>query len=189
MVTPSCRHSPSSHAAPIREAGEALTASPRRRRLPASTLALGLSAGSVLFADLLVVAGAGRPAPYEVVTAAVVPQVATGAVVVPVAMPVAMPLDQEPAPPAPPPVAPPAARHRQRGVASWFGAPKGTCAHRTIPKGTVVTVTRADNGATVTCRVADRGPADTSRVIDLSRDTFVALAGAEVGLVEVHIRW
>ena len=195
MVRPSCHHSPSSHAAPIREAGEALRASPRRRRLPASTLAVGLGAGVVLFADLLVVAGGSRPAPYEVVVAAVVPRVPTELVVVPVSetvdrpLPVSETIDRPP--PAPAPLAPaaPAPRHHRRGVASWFGAPKGTCAHRTIPKGTIVTVTRAGSDATVTCRVADWGPADTSRVIDLSRDTFVALARAEVGLIDVHIRW
>lgn len=78
---------------------------------------------------------------------------------------------------------------QQRGRASWFPAPKGTCAHRVIPKGTVVTVVRVDNGASTTCRVADRGPADTSRVIDLSRDTFAKLAGAERGVLQVFVRW
>lgn len=146
---------------------------------------MGLCAGVVLFADLLVVAGGSRPAPYEVVVAAVVPRVPTELVVVPVSLTV----DQPPAATAPLPPAAPAPRHHRRGVASWFGAPKGTCAHRTIPKGTIVTVTRAGSDATVTCRVADWGPADTSRIIDLSRDTFVALAGAEVGLIDVHIRW
>src|SRR5581483_4715035 len=45
------------------------------------------------------------------------------------------------------------------GKASWYeDAPPGTCAHKTLPKGTVVTVTDLDTGATVQCTVADRGP-------------------------------
>ena len=79
--------------------------------------------------------------------------------------------------------------HTDRGVASWFGAPAGTCAHRTIPFGTVVRVTRLHNGAVTTCVVDDWGPADTTRVIDLSTDTFEKLAYVEAGLIDVVIEW
>ena len=79
--------------------------------------------------------------------------------------------------------------HSARGVASWFNAPDGTCAHVTIPKGTVVRVTRLQNGAVTTCIVNDWGPADTSRIIDLSMDTFEKLASAEAGLIDVLIEW
>jgi hypothetical protein len=182
MVRPSWRHSPSSHAVPKREAGQILGGSNRLRRSPLGALAVGLGAGVVLFADLLVVAGGRGPVDYEgygVAVAAVVPPVDPTPVVVPVALVVEpVPVD-----------APPVPHHRQRGVASWFDAPKGTCAHRTIPKGTIVTVVRADAGTTTTCRVADRGPSDQSRVIDLSRDTFAKLAGAEKGLLQVQLRW
>ncbi len=81
------------------------------------------------------------------------------------------------------------ATETNRGWASWFGAPEGTCAHRTIPKGTVVTVTRVSTRLTTTCVVDDWGPADTSRIIDLSTDTFEQLAPPESGLVEVIIDW
>lgn len=76
-----------------------------------------------------------------------------------------------------------------RGVASWFGAPASTCAHRTLPFGTIIKVTRVETGATTECKVADWGPADTSRVIDLSTDTFERLADASVGLIDVVIEW
>jgi hypothetical protein len=76
-----------------------------------------------------------------------------------------------------------------RGPATWFHAPDGTCAHRTIPKGTVVTVTRVATGATTTCVVDDWGPADTSRVIDLSLDTFEKLASPDSGVIDVTLSW
>lgn len=77
----------------------------------------------------------------------------------------------------------------ETGLASWFGAPAGTCAHRTAPFGAEITVTRLQTGAAVTCTVDDRGPADTSRVIDLSTDTFEKLAPTGAGLIDVKIEW
>ncbi len=76
------------------------------------------------------------------------------------------------------------------GIASWFGAPDGTCAHRTLPMGTIVKVTRIHNGAVATCKVDDRGPTlETGRLIDLSDDTFEKLAAKEAGLIDVRIEW
>ena len=76
------------------------------------------------------------------------------------------------------------------GVASWFKAPAGTCAHRTLPMGTLIKVTRLHNGATATCKVDDRGPTvETGRLIDLSLDTFEKLADREAGLIDVKIEW
>jgi hypothetical protein len=70
------------------------------------------------------------------------------------------------------------------GAASWFDAPAGTCAHRDLPLGTVVTVTRTSTGVATTCRVNDRGPAPaTNRVIDLSLDTFSKLASPDAGVI------
>ena len=75
-------------------------------------------------------------------------------------------------------------------MASWFNAPDGTCAHRTLPMGTMIKVTRNHNGATATCKVNDRGPtAETGRLIDLSLDTFEKLAAKEAGLIDVRIEW
>ena len=76
------------------------------------------------------------------------------------------------------------------GIASWFGAPDGTCAHRTLPMGTIVKVTRIHNGAVASCKVDDRGPTlETGRLIDLSDDTFEKLAAKEAGLIDVKIEW
>lgn len=76
------------------------------------------------------------------------------------------------------------------GVASWFKAPAATCAHRTLPMGTMIKVTRMHNGASATCKVDDRGPTlETGRLIDLSLDTFEKLAAREAGLIDVRIEW
>lgn len=88
-----------------------------------------------------------------------------------------------------PVVPPPRPRHSQAGVASWFHFTRGTCASRTIARGTLVTVTRRATGATATCRVADWGPGDTTRLIDLSDDVFAALADRTTGLIDVRISW
>ena len=75
-------------------------------------------------------------------------------------------------------------------VASWFGAPAGTCAHRTLPFGTEIRVTGLQNGAVATCTVDDRGPTlATGRLIDLSPDTFERLESTDAGLIEVTIEW
>ncbi len=87
---------------------------------------------------------------------------------------------------APAPVAP---RPSQTGPASWYGAPAGTCAHPSLPLGTVVTVTNLSNGRTTTCRVEDRGPYQGGRIIDLSEATFSQLAPPASGVIEVRISW
>lgn len=89
-----------------------------------------------------------------------------------------------------PPAAAVAVMRTDRGVASWFGAPAATCAHRTLPMGTMVKVVRNENGASATCKVDDRGPTvETGRLIDLSLDTFEKLAASEAGLIDVRIEW
>ncbi len=102
---------------------------------------------------------------------------------------------------APPPASPPsslelaASRSKnvsggsEEGVASWFGAPASTCAHKTLPKGTTVRVIRLLTGEETTCRVADRGPYIAGRVIDLSTDTFERLAPIGAGVFDVRIEW
>ena len=78
----------------------------------------------------------------------------------------------------------------QSGGASWYDWNPGECAHRTLPKGTVVTVTSRETGASVTCVVTDRGPyEDSYRIIDLDRDTFARLADPSRGLIPVDISW
>jgi len=80
--------------------------------------------------------------------------------------------------------------HNDAGIASWFNAPDDTCAHRTLPFGTLVRVTRPQTGAVTYCKVDDRGPTvATGRLIDLSMDTFARLASTETGLIDVTIEW
>lgn len=77
----------------------------------------------------------------------------------------------------------------QSGQASWYDAPQGTCAHRSLPKGTVVTVTAVESGKQVSCRVADRGPYIRGRIIDLARDVFEVLTPSSHGVISVRIEW
>ena len=77
----------------------------------------------------------------------------------------------------------------QEGGASWYHYKPGTCAHRTLPKGTVVTVTNLTTGRSATCTVADRGPFVAGRIIDLDRSVFLAIASGNQGVVRVRIAW
>ncbi len=61
------------------------------------------------------------------------------------------------------------------GTGAFFRAEKEiydtwayTCAHRTLPFGTLLNVTNLANGKTVTVRVNDRGPFVDNRIIDLT---------------------
>lgn len=84
----------------------------------------------------------------------------------------------------------PGAPVRARGTATWYAAPAGTCAHLTLPFGTVVTLRNPRTGAVARCRVADRGPqAWTGHIIDLSPDVFRALAPLGQGVVSVELSW
>ena len=79
---------------------------------------------------------------------------------------------------------------RARGTATWYAAPAGTCAHLTLPFGTIVTLRNPRTGATARCRVADRGPQSwTGHIIDLSPDVFRALAPLGQGVVAVELSW
>ncbi|MBI5843042.1 MAG: septal ring lytic transglycosylase RlpA family protein [Deltaproteobacteria bacterium] len=81
----------------------------------------------------------------------------------------------------------------EQGVASWYGpdfhgkpTASGeiydmfamTAAHKTLPLGTRVRVTRKDDGRSVLVRINDRGPFVSGRIIDLSK-----AAATELGLV------
>jgi Lytic transglycolase/G5-linked-Ubiquitin-like domain len=78
----------------------------------------------------------------------------------------------------------------QVGDATYYEFTPGTCAHLTLPFGTVVTVTNVATGATATCTVADRGPeAWTGRIIDLTPGVFAQIAPLSQGVVTVEISW
>ena len=87
------------------------------------------------------------------------------------------------------------------GLASYYGAgvgdktatgerfdPSGmTAAHRTLPFGTRVKVTRVDTGDSVVVRINDRGPFKPGRVIDLSEGAAKTLGMTDVGLTNVRL--
>ena len=74
-----------------------------------------------------------------------------------------------------------ASAHAETGIASVYGYKGGktasgeranpgqlTAAHKSLPFGTMVTVTNKKNGRTVTVRINDRGPFIRGRIIDLT---------------------
>ncbi|MEQ1507365.1 MAG: exodeoxyribonuclease III [Myxococcota bacterium] len=68
-----------------------------------------------------------------------------------------------------------------------FDADGMTAAHRTLPFGTIVLVTRTDTGAKVRVVVNDRGPYSGGRVIDLSEAAARALGMTDDGTAPVKI--
>jgi uncharacterized protein YabE (DUF348 family) len=76
------------------------------------------------------------------------------------------------------------------GGASWYTNGDGlTAAHRSLPKGTIVTVTNLANGKSVKVRINDRGPFIPGRVIDLNKAAFSQIASPSEGVIEVRITW
>lgn len=97
-----------------------------------------------------------------------------------------------------------AARHHwyQFGVASWYGrffqgktTASGvpfnenalTCAHRTLPLGSILRVTNLRNQKSVIVTVNDRGPMPRDRVIDLSKAAAEDLGFSQRGLAPVEV--
>lgn len=95
--------------------------------------------------------------------------------------------------------------HVETGLASWYGLGDGfddrqtasgerfdgnlmTCAHRTLPFGTLVEVDNLENGAHALVRVNDRGPFARGRILDLSPRAAHMLGISSRGVVEVVIR-
>jgi len=92
----------------------------------------------------------------------------------------------------------------QVGEATWYGGrlaghrtasgerfdPRQmTAAHRKLPLGTWVEVTRIDTGRRVRVRINDRGPfGHEERVIDLSRAAAEMLDMRKIGVARVEIR-
>ena len=80
------------------------------------------------------------------------------------------------------------AAHAQTGLASYYGGRGGgfTCAHRTVPMGTMLTVT-THAGRSIQCRVNDRGPFVRGRIIDVSVSAARALGMTHSGVVAVSV--
>ena len=64
---------------------------------------------------------------------------------------------------------------------------KMTCAHKSLLFGSVVRVTRLDNGKSVEVRVNDRGPFIKGRIVDLSRVAAEALGIVRIGESKVKL--
>jgi len=92
--------------------------------------------------------------------------------------------------------------HRVEGEASWYGEQfhgnqtasgevynmhNHTAAHRTLPFGTRVRVTRVDNGRSVVVRINDRGPFVDDRIIDLSYGAAAEIGMVNDGLADVEV--
>lgn len=92
--------------------------------------------------------------------------------------------------------------HPQVGLATYYGKEfngkrtangekydphKLTAAHRTLPFGTKVRVTRLDNRKSVVVRINDRGPFVRGRIIDLSWAAAKELDMVSKGVVKVRI--
>lgn len=97
---------------------------------------------------------------------------------------------------------PPLPAELLRGRASWYGAnlhgrstASGepfdmyafTAAHRRLPLGTVVRVTRVDDLRSVVVRINDRGPYTQGRILDLSWAAAYELAMVRAGTAEVQL--
>ena len=63
---------------------------------------------------------------------------------------------------------------------------KLTCAHKTLPFGTMLKVTNKKNGKTVTVEVTDRGPYVKGRIIDLTVAAAMDLDMMKSGVVDVE---
>jgi rare lipoprotein A len=98
---------------------------------------------------------------------------------------------------------PPRVGDEEEGLASYYaasfeGKPTAsgepyqgealTCAHRTLPFGTMVEVTAVGNGRSVVVRVNDRGPFVEGRVVDLSRRAARHLGLIQRGAARVRLK-
>jgi rare lipoprotein A len=87
----------------------------------------------------------------------------------------------------------------ERGIASyywqpqrvaaggWFNPEAMTAAHKTLPFGSVVRVTRSDTGQSVVVTINDRGPYIAGRIIDLSRRAAQNIGMTGRGIVPVTV--
>lgn len=62
-----------------------------------------------------------------------------------------------------------------------------SAAHKTLPCGTKVKVTRKDTGKSIVLTITDRGPYIPGRIIDLSRGAAKKMDMLDVGIVPVSV--
>ena len=95
-------------------------------------------------------------------------------------------------------------REVQHGIASWYGEEfhgrptssgevydmfQLTCAHNSLPLGTMVMVTNLENGRSVELKVNDRGPFLKERIIDVSYAAARILGMWGKGTANVKVEW
>ena len=95
-------------------------------------------------------------------------------------------------------------REVQHGIASWYGEEfhgrptssgevydmfQLTCAHNSLPLGTMVMVTNLENGRSVELKVNDRGPFLKERIIDVSYAAARILGMWGKGTTNVKVEW
>lgn len=76
---------------------------------------------------------------------------------------------------------------RRAADGSIFNQDSLTCAHRTLPFGTLLHVRNPKNGKEVVVRVTDRGPFRRNTVIDLSKAAAKEIDMIRVGVAKVEI--
>ncbi|MBI1945918.1 MAG: septal ring lytic transglycosylase RlpA family protein [Deltaproteobacteria bacterium] len=63
-----------------------------------------------------------------------------------------------------------------------------TCAHKTLPFGTIVVIEDTETGKLATCRVNDRGPFVKGRVLDVSKRVARDLGLLDRGVIRARLR-
>ena len=76
---------------------------------------------------------------------------------------------------------------RRTASMAWFNPERLTAAHKSLPLGSVVRVTRLDNGLSVRVTINDRGPYIEGRIIDLSRRAAKELDLIEKGIAPCRV--
>ncbi|MBK8877186.1 MAG: septal ring lytic transglycosylase RlpA family protein [Haliscomenobacter sp.] len=76
---------------------------------------------------------------------------------------------------------------RQTAYGELYDRVQFTCAHRTLGQGTLIRVTRMDNGRSVVVRVNDKGPFTEGFVVSLSLAGALAIGLDEVGKARVQV--
>lgn len=76
---------------------------------------------------------------------------------------------------------------RKTSSGEVFNTDSFTCAHRTLPFGTLLKVTNKKNGKTVVVRVTDRGPFVKGRIVDLSMAAAKQIDMIHSGVAPVEI--
>lgn len=76
---------------------------------------------------------------------------------------------------------------RKTACGEIFNTDSFTCAHKTLPFGTMLKVTNKTNGKSVVVRVTDRGPYVQGRIIDLTLAAAKKIDMVRAGVVPVEI--